>query len=248
MTGWRWLAARGAAALLLASSGVLMVLASVERWGPACIPAGVNSPECLAVEDDRYNFDLVSRPWTPVGHAAELYGIATLLLGLVWVVLPMLLSRGGGPVLAWVGGSLLGLTFAAQGAQTLGSGLAGEPVAESIVGPLLNIQLFLLPLVVIAALVKRRRPSAGPSLPAVATAVLLIGLIPLYPIVHLLLYVGPYDARAWYEANIGAALVLAALALWPATVPRTDADHLPDPAVPSVGPDATSSPAASSGP
>lgn len=159
-----------------------------------------------------------------MGHAAELFGVATLLLALAFVVLPILVSRGGIPVVAWVSGCLLGITFAIQGVHTLRSGLMGYAADSNLIEPILYVQLVLLPIVLVAMLVNRRGRNPRPNLNSIALMVLIVSLTTTHPFIRIILDIGPFDSRPFSEATFGVALVIAALALWPATRPRAAAD------------------------
>ena len=106
---------------------------------------------------------LLESPWVPIGHAAELFGIATLLLGIAFVVLPLLLSRGGASILAWLSGCLLGLSFGVQGVHIYRSALAGKAVDTDLFMPMFYLQVVLLPLVLICMFTRRRGKSLSSS-------------------------------------------------------------------------------------
>ncbi|WP_166392045.1 hypothetical protein [Nocardioides ochotonae] len=75
---WR----RAVVSLLLAVSGLLAVAGARERWWPACRPGDFDTPRCLALQDDRYDFTAMPESWVPVGQAAELAGAAYAALAL----------------------------------------------------------------------------------------------------------------------------------------------------------------------
>lgn len=220
MTGWRWAAIRVSASLLLAVSGALMVLASGQRWWPACAPGNGKSTGCTNIQDHLYDVWILQSPWVPVGHAAELFGTATLLLAAAFVVLPILLSWGEVPGWAWLSGCVLGLSFFIQGAQTVLSGLAGQAVDTALLMPTFYLQMVLVPLVPLTIFARPRATSEWPKGEAIACVVLFVTLATTHPLVRGMIDIGPYDSRPWSEAIFGVALIIGSLALGPATRPR----------------------------
>lgn len=217
----RWRVARAGTVLLLAASGVLMVMASVARWWPACAPGHAGGDACLAVQDHRYDVWFMAAPWRPLGPDAQLYGAATLLLATAFVVLPTLVTRGHASRTAQLGGAVLALTFAVQGGQTVLAGLTGQAVDVAVLRPLWVLQVVLLPVVLTVLVRQGRRAGRRPTLNTAAGVVLLAALTTTDPLARALIAVGPYDSRPWHEAVFGAALVLAAAALWPVSSPTS---------------------------
>ncbi|MGI8872931.1 MAG: hypothetical protein ACR2KP_01115 [Egibacteraceae bacterium] len=137
---------------------------------------------------------LLESPWKPVGHTAELFGVGTFLLAAAIVVLPILLSRGGAPLAAWIGGGALALSFGVQGIQALLSGRDGALVGANLSGSYFYTQLVLLPVVLVAMVACRRGESPRPSLAAKAYVVLVLALMTTHPLVRGYLSLGPYDS------------------------------------------------------
>ena len=73
---------------LLATSGVLYLMAASQRWWPACKLGRFDEPGCVRVQNDDYGYLVPSGPWTPAGDAAQLAGIALVCLAVAVAVLP----------------------------------------------------------------------------------------------------------------------------------------------------------------
>lgn len=189
--------------VLLAASGVLMCLASWQRWAGACPWVG-GGGRCDFLQDHRYDFIAPTAPWEPVGDAAQLAGWSMLVLALAFVPLPWALTgRRPGVVsaVAWAG-AVLGL--AAVGVATLRAGLAG-----TVVHPILpDLTLLMWGLVTPALLVRFAIDSRGWPLAAAVSTVLSTPLVATFSYA-----VGPYDARPWWEAISGLLTVAAGVCL-----------------------------------
>ena len=64
-------------AVVLGASGVLLIAASWQRWAGSCDGAD----ECLLRQDHLYDFLPPAEPWQQAGSAAQLGGLALLILG-----------------------------------------------------------------------------------------------------------------------------------------------------------------------
>ncbi len=190
------------------------------------------------MQDHLYDVWFLESPWVSVGRAAELFGVATLLLGVAFVVLPLLVSLGRTPRVAWFSGCVLGFSFGVQGVHMLRSGLAGQAVDTPLLMPIFFLQLVLLPLVAVTMIVRRSDTGAWPKQDAIACTVLLAALATTHPFVRAMIDIGPYDSLPRNEAIYGMALIVASLALWPATRPRLVTDSAagcPEPESVSIG-------------
>jgi hypothetical protein len=104
-------------------SGVLQIVASVERWvvARADLPAGD-----VTFEDHLYDYFWPADPWVPIGTAAQVVGLALLLVAAAVGVLALSLRRTG---TAWaliaVGG--VAVPIAVTGMHALASGAIGAP-------------------------------------------------------------------------------------------------------------------------
>jgi hypothetical protein len=222
--GRRTLAMPVLASAALLSSGLLMVVASAERWWPMCRPGLFDTDACLTRQDHLYDFVFVAEPWTAVGSAAEFAGISMLLLASAMAVLPSVLSRRPRP-LTWVIGAVLAVGNAFVGLHALLSGLNGEVV--SLPGPIVSgafaSMVIFWPawatawwLIAVSGADWRPRNWWG-----LALAVTLMLASP----GALFILVGPmvvnyvsHDTTPWTEAVGGCLLVLAAALVWPAVL------------------------------
>jgi hypothetical protein len=213
---------KGWTATLLLVSGFGSVWASTQRWLPACAPGRLQSAACSRVQDHVFDFTAPSPPWRPVGHAAEIEGVALLVLAVAAVTLVPLLLGVRRSLSAWLVGTAVGAGFAAVGSQTLLSGLRGA-VAD-VPGTLAGAVVVLLAwpsvlLVLLLAQHRSGRPSAGWR---AAAALLLLAGSPFgaHLVASATVPVTAYDAIPWTEAIAGVATMLAGLALLPVRPPR----------------------------
>lgn len=74
-----WVSVTGSliAAVLFLGSAVLQLMASLQRW---VVFRSSLTPEDRSAEDHLYDYTWPSAPWTPIGTAAELFGVGTLIL------------------------------------------------------------------------------------------------------------------------------------------------------------------------
>ncbi|MFS0733535.1 hypothetical protein ABC304_16245 [Microbacterium sp. 1P10UB] len=191
------------APLLVLGSAVLQQIAAVQRWTSAAPAEGERS-----IEDHLFDYVFPADPWVPVGAAAELAGVAYLLLacGVGFVVFAggrrcPIGSLAAVPVIGW---------FLYVGGHALLSGILGVPSA--LFNPAVAVGLGTLAvagLVVLAAAVGRRS-----SATAVAF-ILLLGLtwpgyvVAAFVIAPVVAGYQSYDTTPWTE-SIGAAATAAA--------------------------------------
>lgn len=190
--------------VLLLAAGALLVTASWQRWAEACPWGSSQETEtCLPRQDDRFSFVAPSSPWEPLGSAAELGGLAFLLLAVAVLLLPLTVApRPRRAVLAGVtvAALLVALAHADLGLATLRSGLAGRPVDHAGGGVTAVLLLCgTLPLYVWAAVASRVRLRT-------AAGVLLVLGSPFFAVLY---SIGSYDDRPWWEAMSGLPVALA---------------------------------------
>jgi hypothetical protein len=215
------LLARSATSVLLASAGVLFVAAAWQRWWPACRRGGFDTDACVQLQSHEYDYLLVAEPWTPVGHAAELAGLALLLLAGAAALLPFVLLRGWRLRFRLPLAAVPAASLALLGVQGLASGVTGRVESVPLTWPAVVVWGFAVPVLLVlwvAAVLQSnpdRRTASG-----LVLAVVLIASTPL----PVLLILGPiavnyvsYDTAPWSEAVMAAPLALAALLVWPAT-------------------------------
>ncbi|WP_166872734.1 hypothetical protein [Salinibacterium sp. ZJ450] len=117
---------------LFLGSAVLQLVASLQRWGGSWMRDG------LSIEDHLFDYSFPSAPWEPIGTAAELFGVGTLLLAFGVLVMPLGVlaetradSRRGLAgfvvVVEVVLAFLVAGSFGVHGAHALVSGLTGTP-------------------------------------------------------------------------------------------------------------------------
>lgn len=211
---------------LLATSGVLYLMAASQRWWPACKLGRFDEPGCVRVQNDDYGYLVPSGPWTPAGDAAQLAGIALVCLAVAVAVLPWLWApRHVGVALATC---VPAAAIALMGVTTWGAGLSGSSVsgAEGWV-PLAGIVwCFGLPSVLLIAAVVRMDDGPPGTTRWRVVAALLLGLAnPLADYVIGSAAVGyvSHDYTPWVEAVSAVLLVSAALVTWPSTLGRAPA-------------------------
>lgn len=203
--------------ILLVAAGGLSILGARERWWPACPLGGFDSGACLTIQDSRYNYLAPVYPYTPLGNASEYAGAGLLVFAVAAAILPWAVVRGRALHLTVVS-AVLALPLVAAGVRTVGFGVQGATMTEGsgwlwvfpAVGWALAWPCALLFLVVLA------RPETRTT---VWGWVVLSGSLGLTtPIPQMFLSIGPYDSAPWSEATLGVFLIIAALALWPASI------------------------------
>lgn len=211
---------------LLATSGVLYLMAASQRWWPACKLGRFDEPACVRVQNDDYGYLVPSGPWIPAGDAALLAGIALVCLAVAVGVLPWLWSPPHvGVALATCAPAA---AIALMGATTWGAGLSGSAVsgAEGWV-PLAGIVwCFGLPSVLLTAAVVRMDDAPPGATRWRVVAALLLGLAnPLggYFIGSAAVGYVSHDYTPWVEAVSAVLLLSAALIMWPSTRGRAPA-------------------------
>lgn len=191
------------AGAMLGVAGVLMIASEAQRWAD-CPWGSMTSAACVAAQDHRYDVLLPSAPWVPIGHAAELAGLALIVLALA----AMLLSWQVETRRAAVGLSLYwAATAGLAGVVTLASGLAGRPTFTYsdvlALGWSLSTWVVLL---VTAALIGEPTRGTFAMLGALGLVnPLLIGLLPITGV----LMNGAYDSYVWQYVLPATVLCLA---------------------------------------
>lgn len=198
-----------ATALLLASAG-LQFLAARERW---VVAARAWTRTDAGVEDHRFDFALPAEPWENLGAAAQLFGIADIMLAAAVLFLGLAVRRGRRSEVVVC--ALAAAPFALVGAHALGSGLSGFawPTAllvEGVAGlALASIQVaVLVPYIV---MVVRHSLTWG------LAAVLLVGntlfgyLAATFVIAPALVGYESYDTTPWTEGVVAGLTAITAI-------------------------------------
>lgn len=216
---------RGVLTVALAAAGVLTYAAASERWWPACSRGEFDSAACLRVQSHELDYLVPTAPWEPIGRAAEYGGASLLALALAALVAPFVLRpgvpHGGWRTFALVVAIVPATALVVLGLVTLRAGLTGEPTPGSLeLAPVFLVWAVAWPgaLTVFACVAPGRTHRSG--------AVLLAGVLGLSTPVPVVLVLGPiaagylaHDAVPWSEATAAPLLIVAAVAVWPATVP-----------------------------
>lgn len=204
--------------ILLVAAGGLSILGARERWWPACPLGGFDSGACLTIQDSRYNYLAPVYPYTPLGNASEYAGAGLLVFAVAAAILPWVVVRGRALHLTVVS-AVLALPLVAAGVRTVGFGVQGATTTEASGFGLLLAWAWVLawPAALLFLVVLARPETRTP----VWGWVVLTGSLGLTtPIPQMFFSVGPYDAAPWSEATLGVFLIVAVLALWPASIPR----------------------------
>lgn len=220
----RW-SLRAAVSALLAGAGVLWVAAAAQRWWPACKPGDFDADACIKVQDHLYDYLAPVDPWTPVGNAAQVAGVALALLAVGVALLPWLWVPRRPAVCLAV--TVPALAVLLVGVRTWGAGLSGEAMALSGVRPAFLVWIVGLPIAMSVAAATAGDDHTPPWLTRwrVLVAFLIIMSTPLAEalLTPILIRYMSHDSTPWTEAVTGVFLVAAAAAVWPATrpLPRT---------------------------
>jgi hypothetical protein len=183
------------AATLMASGGLLYA-ASWQRWSGACPWRGDRAtPQCETRMDHLYDFLPPAEPWLPAGSAAQLAGVALLVLAVALLPLPWALT-GRKPGLASATVLLAAVLVVTDvGLATLRSGLDGavvSPVARGVS----TLLWVLVPPFLFGYLGVVSRGWAARA----AAVLLVLGS----PLVAFFTYaIGPFDGQPWWEAISG---------------------------------------------
>ena len=213
----RWLV-RAAVAASIALAGALSVAAAAQRWWPACKRGDFDAVGCLRVQDHLYDYVAPTAPWAPVGSAAQLAGVAMVLLAVGVTSLPWLwLPRRPLVCLAVAVPALAVLLI---GGLTWNAGISHETVAAGVVPPIL-VWSFGLPLALgmAAATSCDAHTSQRTTRWRVVVAVLIAMSTPLAEVMFAPMLLGymSHDSTPWAGAVTGVLLVAAGCAVWPAT-------------------------------
>jgi hypothetical protein len=215
---------RAATSALLAGAGMLFVAAAWQRWWPECRRGAFDTDACVRLQSHEYDYLFVAEPWTPVGHAAELAGVALLLLAGAAALLPVVVLPGWRLRFRLPLAAVPAASLALLGVQGLVSGVVGHVVSVPLTSAAAMVWGLGVPVLLVlwmAAVLQSdpdRRTGWGLLL-----AVVLIASTPVFVFVALgplvVQYVS-YDAAPWSEAVMALPLFLAALLVWPASAAR----------------------------
>jgi hypothetical protein len=214
-------AARVVGSALLVESGALAIAAAYLRWWPACRPFDFETPECVHLQDDDYDYILVAHSWVPVGDSAPVGAVSLVLLALAVLVVTPVLVGGRWRWLAWSLSPVLAVSVLIPAAATWLSVRSGVPAA--VPGELQAWWVWvwgwpgmLLVLAVASAVADQR----------MWWRLLVVGCLAVtspwgeFFIAPIVMHYSPAgDLMPWTGAVSGAALLVAGVALWPATWP-----------------------------
>lgn len=210
-------ALRSAASLLLLASAALFVTAAAQRWWPACRRGLFDTDACLRLQDHRFDYLVLSEPWTPVGQAAQLAGVAMLLLAGAGAVLPFVLAHG--TLRLQVPTALAAAAAPAiQGVHAWTSGAAGQVQPSPASAAATTVWALAVPVALLAWAVRYRASDDGPHRRrwALALAVALTAStpVPLVLLGPLVVGYASHDTAPWSDAVIALPLAVAAVLVW----------------------------------
>ncbi len=213
----RWLV-RAVVATSIALAGALSVAAAAQRWWPACKRGDFDAVACLKLQDHLYDYVAPTDPWVPLGGAAQLAGVAMVLLAVGVTLLPWLwLPRRP---LACLAVAVPGLAVLLVGGLTWNAGISHVAAAGEVVPPIL-VWSFGLPLALgMAAATSRDDHTAQRTTRwRVVITVLVAMSTPLAEVILTPMLLGylSHDSTPWTGAVTGVLLVAAGCAVWPAT-------------------------------
>ena len=224
---------------LLAVSGVVTVVASLQRWGCriGVFPAANN--ECGMREDHLYEYVNPGVSPVPLASAAELHGAGMLILAVAVLVLPWVLAGRWPGWMLTIAAVVVAAGVAASALPTLLSGLEREAVSlPNLWLPGILLLLGLPALLIVSAW----RATPGPRRVQTArwTTVTCLSVANNMGITYFMSMVifmySSWDMNPWTETIGGVLLVGAAVCLW-LTVQRdnaSDADERGDVGAPLV--------------
>lgn len=170
----------------------------------------------MILQGELYEFVLPLDPWVPVGNAAQLAGIALLLLAIAVGMVPLLMA---GPRAGWLTlllSGTMGIGGLPIAATTWFSGQAGHVV--TVTGLDVSVRLFAFgwPVLLLLTAMPLLRASAPRNDWLLITIALLIAStpIPSYFITSMVMGYTSHDTTPWDEAVVGMLLVGAATAWW----------------------------------
>ena len=212
----RWIM-RAAVAASIVLAGALSVAAAAQRWWPAC-KGDFDARGCLERQDHLYDYVAPTAPWVPVGSAAQLAGVAMVLVAVGVALLPWLwLPRRPLVCLAVAVPAFAVLLI---GGKTWGAGLGHEAAAVGVV-PALLVWSFGLPLALAmaAATSSDDHTARRTTQWRVVVTVLIAMSTPLAEVIFAPMLLGymSHDSTPWAGAVTGVLLVAAGCSVWPAT-------------------------------
>lgn len=207
------------ASTLLATSGVLTVAAATQRWWLACGIGAFDTAACLRLQDHAYDYTSPRVPWVPVGAAAELQGMALLLLAAAVLMIPGVLGgRRPGRVVT-VAAAVMSAGIAVVAVATWLSGREGQVV--TVPRPWLPAMLWILGLpalvMVLAVSAGRAPPGVWVGRWAVVACVSAGNPFGQLFVAPLVFGYTSHDTTPWAEAVGGVFLIGASGFLWLAT-------------------------------
>ncbi|WP_156241194.1 hypothetical protein [Microbacterium oryzae] len=118
------------AAVLLAASVPLQLMASSRRWTqcPRFVGDENDTSMCGLLEDHLFDYQNPSAPWTVIDGAAQLFGAGLMLVAVAVLVATLGVARPRGPLL-WASAAVTAAAFAFGGVHALASGQLGSPSA-----------------------------------------------------------------------------------------------------------------------
>ncbi|WP_344059503.1 hypothetical protein [Microbacterium pumilum] len=215
---WRLVRAIVSAAMLLAAAAALLV-ASLQRWVWAAdlgtFSALVTEDHQSLIEDHLYDFVVPADPWQNVGQAAQLSGVAFLLLaaGALCLTAACASKRWISPG-SWLIALAVSIPFGLIGVHGLLSGLSDAPSSLELIASSPLLIVIQLPGIVALAVIAARRSAAW-----TAAAILLSGAtLPGYLVATFMIapvFAGgtSYDTTRWTETVVAASIALAGIAV-----------------------------------
>lgn len=204
------------AAALFLGSAVLQLMASLQRW---VVFRGSRTGDEISAEDHLFDYSFPFAPWEPIGTAAELFGVGTLLLALGVLVMPLGVGtlarvapyrRAVAIVIQIVLAVLVAGSLGIYGAHALISGVNGAP--SPLQGSGATGWIGLVGLIALALLWRRR------SRAIMLACVFLIGNTPLGYLVATFVIApvisgGSHDTAPWTESVVAVSAAAAAVAM-----------------------------------
>lgn len=200
---------------LLIASGLLMILAAIERWWPVCRWGNFDADSCIWRQDDSY--DTTAYPAvTWLGQIAEQYGLGTLLLGLAMVPTVRLIL--GRRLPAWL---LIATLAVAVAVVTLGVRVMRIPEpADGLVLPDGRVTAILMlwmlgwpTLLILAAALRGYSWGWVAVVPALCSLVLASPLLLWIVVGPVVMFYTSHDDTPWVDGVGGVLTIVAGLAL-----------------------------------
>jgi hypothetical protein len=202
--------------MLLAVSGVLTVVASLQRWGCRIGEFPYANDECWMREDGLYVYVHPSVEPVPLASAAEHHGVGMLVLAVAVLLFPWVLAGRWPGWMLTIASPVVAAGVAASALPTFLSSLEGEAVSLPDMWLAEVLLLLGLPALLIASAVQA---APGPRRAGVArwAAVFCLSVAP-----NMIFMYSSWDMNPWTETIGGVLLIAGSACLW-LTVQRDQA-------------------------